>query len=51
MADNQYVYIICQSMRTGRVYTVVDNRDQIDAGIIGGSSDADDAISKIFLKK
>lgn len=30
MASNEYVYIICQNARTGRVVTVEDNRDRLD---------------------
>lgn len=29
MADNEYVYLICQDMRTGRVVTIEDNRDRL----------------------
>ena len=30
MADNEYVYLICQDMRTGRVVTIEDNRDRLE---------------------
>lgn len=29
--DNEYVYLICQDMRTGRVITIQDNRERLDA--------------------
>eukprot|EP01031_Cornospumella_fuschlensis_P029789 gene29789-35968_t len=48
MKDDEYVYIICQNVRTGRVLTIVDNRDQLEAGLLGNSSDSSD-ISKFFF--
>lgn len=30
MSDNEYVYLICQDMRTGRVITIEDNRDRLE---------------------
>lgn len=30
MAASEYVYIICQNMKTGRVYTIEDNRELLD---------------------
>jgi len=32
MPDNEYVYIVCQNARSGRVLTVVDNREELAAG-------------------
>lgn len=39
MLDGEYVYIICQCMQTGRVLTVVDNRDRLEAEALAGASD------------
>ena len=33
------MYIICQRSRTGRVYTIVDNREQLDEEAEGLSTD------------
>lgn len=48
MKHDEYVYIICQNVRTGRVLTVVDNRDQLQAGLLGQSLDGPD-FSKFFF--
>ncbi len=34
MLDNEYVYVVCQNAKTGRVLTVVDNRESVDAGLL-----------------
>eukprot|EP01039_Chlorochromonas_danica_P003768 gene3768-4118_t len=49
LPSDQYVYIIVQSLRTGQVYTVVDNRDMIAAGMMSGSDTIDSAIFKALL--
>lgn len=36
LRNDEYVYVIVQSYRTGEVYTIVDNRDAIAAGMMGG---------------
>lgn len=38
MENNEFVYIICQNARTGRVLTVVDNREMLEAGMIAKRS-------------
>jgi hypothetical protein len=50
MKSDEFVYLICQDMRTGRVLTIVDRRDELEAGIgsmFGGNDD--NAIAKFFL--
>jgi len=49
MTDNEYVYIICQNVRTGKVVTIVDNRDQLEANML--SNGDDNSIAKFFFKK
>lgn len=39
MADNEYVYIIAQNLRNGQVQTYVDNRDQLEAGLVSNPDD------------
>ncbi len=34
MADDQFVYLICQNAKTGRVLTVIDNREELAAGML-----------------
>ena len=53
MAANEYVYIICQNAKTGKVVTVEDNRDRLEmelqnntAGDVSGS-----LINKFFMGK
>lgn len=48
MADNQYVYIVCQDMRNGRVITIVDNRDQLEAELLNNEDPSANLISKFF---
>jgi len=49
MKAGEYVYIIVQSRNTGRVHTVVDNRDMIQSGMLTNSSSGDQAISNFFF--
>lgn len=49
MPDSEYVYVIVQDRRTGRVYTVVDNRDSLEAGMYSSGNEGDQAISKFFF--
>ena len=51
MASNEYVYIICQSTRTGRVYTIVDNRERLEQEMVLNLEPSDNIISKYFFKK
>jgi hypothetical protein len=37
MASNEFVYVICQDMRTGRVVTIQDNRARLEAEMAAGS--------------
>jgi hypothetical protein len=39
MADDQFVYLICQNAKTGRVLTVVDNREELAAGMLEEKKD------------
>jgi hypothetical protein len=51
MPDNEYVYLICQSARTGRVATVEDNRDRLEIELQNNSPDvAGNLINKFFGK-
>lgn len=53
LPDNQYVYLICQDKRTGRVVTVEDNRDRMDS-LIAQQAEAGQsalaALSGLFKK-
>lgn len=54
MMDGEYVYLICQDMRTGRVITIEDNRDRIElqsqqSTEAGGNAMA--ALAGLFNKK
>ena len=53
MADNEYVYLIAQNVRTGRVYTFEDERDRLDDEMMNNQSDESDTlnIGKFFFKK
>jgi len=51
MASNEYVYIIVQDLKTGRVKTMVDNRDQLEAHMIANPNSNDSFISSLFSKK
>jgi hypothetical protein len=39
MAANEYVYVIVQDRRSGEVKTFVDNRDQLEAGLLSKGED------------
>jgi hypothetical protein len=48
--DDEFVYLILQNVSNGRVLTLVDRRDEIEAGL--GTNAGDDSIAKFFsLKK
>jgi hypothetical protein len=52
MAANEYVYLICQSARTGKVATVEDNRDRLENELQNNASDVSGSlINKFFAKK
>lgn len=51
MADNEYVYIICQNARTGRVVTIEDNRDRLEDELMGNKSDEGESFVNKYLKK
>ena len=51
MASNEYVYIVCQNMKNGRVITIVDNRDQLEADMHNNADPSANLISKFFIKK
>ena len=40
MPANEYVYLICQDLKTGRVITVIDNRDRLEAEFAAGGNEA-----------
>jgi hypothetical protein len=48
MKSDEYVYLIAQNTRTGRVVTFVDNRDQLEANMLGNE---DSSIASFFFKK
>lgn len=47
MNSGEFVYIIVQSVRNGRVFTVVDNRDTLALGTPSGEGDS--AINNFFF--
>jgi hypothetical protein len=49
MASNEYVYVIVQDLRTGRVKTFVDNRDQLEAHLLSNPNDS--FLSNILMRK
>ncbi len=49
MKSDEYVYIVCQNARTGRVLTVEDKRDELEANLYGGSDEG--GIANFFFKK
>ena len=53
MADNEYVYLIAQNVRTGRVHTFEDERDRLDDELLNNQSDESEGlnIGKFFFKK
>lgn len=51
MADNQYVYLICQDARTGHVVTIEDNRSMLESQMLGDgmqSAEGQNALSKLL---
>ncbi len=49
MKSDEYVYLIVQNARTGRVITFQDNRDQLEANML--TSADDNSIASFFFKK
>lgn len=49
MAANEYVYIVCQNARTGKVLTVHDNRDQLEQDMMTNTDPSDNLINKFFF--
>lgn len=47
MADNEYVYLICQDRRTGRVITIEDNRDRLLAAAQGQTQAGQNAMAAL----
>jgi hypothetical protein len=41
MADNEFVYIICQNARTGKVLTVQDNRERLEEEMMNNSQSSE----------
>lgn len=48
MLDNEYVYIIAKDTHTGRVVTIVDNRDRLDAEMELPVSDSSDPLTALL---
>ena len=48
MADHEYVYVICQNVKTGRVLTVEDNRERLDKEFEGLVTSSDLPGSSVF---
>ena len=48
MLENEYVYIICKDTHTGRVVTIVDNRDRLDAEMDLPVSDSSDPLAALL---
>ena len=40
MLPSEYVYLICQDLKTGRVYTIVDNRDRLEMEYAAGGNES-----------
>lgn len=51
MAANEYVYIVCQNARTGRVLTLHDNRDQLESDMMTNTEMASDNPFLKFFNK
>jgi hypothetical protein len=52
MAANEYVYIICQNAKTGKVVTIEDNRDRLEMELQNNAGDVSgNLINKFFMKK
>jgi hypothetical protein len=52
MAANEYVYIICQNAKTGKVVTIEDNRDRLEMELQNNSGDVSgNLINKFFMGK
>lgn len=49
MKSDEYVYVIAQNARSGRVITFSDNRDQLEANML--TSGDDNSIASFFFKK
>jgi len=49
MAANEFVYVVCQNIRTGRVLTIEDNRDRLEAEQLEGN--AEGLLSKYLPRK
>lgn len=39
MNSNEYVYVIVKDLKNGNVKTIVDNREQLEAGLLGSGND------------
>jgi len=50
-ADGEFVYLICQSTKTGKVFTVVDQRDEMENAMRTNRDPSDDLISRFFTRK
>lgn len=51
MADSEFVYIICQNARTGKVFTYTDNRDQLENDMHTNVDTSENLLNKFFFKK
>lgn len=51
MPANEYVYVVFQDARTGKVYTVSDNRDRLEAELDNNADPSATMINKFFLNK
>ena len=48
MASNEFVFLICQDKKSGRVVTVYDNRDRLEAEKSGTSPESLAAIKELY---
>lgn len=51
MAHGEFVYIVCQSAKTGRIFTYADNREQLENDMRTNSDPSDNFFKSIFSKK
>ncbi len=48
MKQNEFVYLVVQNVRNGRVTTIVDRRDELEANLV---SPEDSSLTRFFLNK
>ena len=51
MPANEYVYLVAQDQRTGKVLTVTDNRDRLEEEMENNADPSANMINKFFMRK